>query len=297
MDNLYNAYLNQLKDRKLDGAKELHIGTRWVPNDPIGRIREQYRDNPRYRFSTLPALDANGESNFVYKRGLGFSTEYYEDMRESLVEAGEEDSWAAKYMCAPYWREGRLFAEEELNTFAELPEGDPDIVLAVCDTKTKGPDFCVQPVVCVYGDAHYVVDAVCDDGMMESIQPRLVDALCRWHVDIARYESNVAGGVIAKEVRDACRLRGCAVDVRTKYTTGTAKETRILADAGWIKERCLFLAPEKRGREYDLFMRQLESYSAKGRNPHDDVPDAMSMYRRLAQSAVSATVEPFKRPF
>ncbi len=43
MEKLYSAYLNQLRDRKLDGARELHVGTRWAPNDPIGRIRRTTR--------------------------------------------------------------------------------------------------------------------------------------------------------------------------------------------------------------------------------------------------------------
>lgn len=304
MEKLYDAYLNQLKDRKLEGAKELHIGTRWVPNDVIGRIEEQYRGNPRYRFSTLPALDERGESNFVYERGLGFSTAYYEDMRRSLVDAGEEDSWSAKYMCAPYWKEGRLFEPDDLSWFEGTPEGDPDITLSVCDSKTTGKDFCVQVVVQVYGGDHYVVDAVCDDGMMDAIQPMLVEQICKWDVDRAFFESNMAGGVIAREVRDACRLRGCAVDVKTSYTTtgravgrGNYKDTRILADAGWIKQRCLFLDPGRQGPQYRQFMRQLTAYSAKGKNAHDDAPDAMSMYRRFAQGSVAARVEAVRRPF
>ena len=38
LQNKYDAYLNQLKDRKKDGARELHIGTRWAVGDVIGRL-------------------------------------------------------------------------------------------------------------------------------------------------------------------------------------------------------------------------------------------------------------------
>ena len=47
------------------------VGTRWNVADPLGRIEEQYRDNPRYRFTVLPALNENGEGNFNYKYNLG----------------------------------------------------------------------------------------------------------------------------------------------------------------------------------------------------------------------------------
>ena len=53
----YDAYLNQLKDRKKDGAFELMVGTRWNVADPLGRIEEQYSGNPRYRFRVIPALN------------------------------------------------------------------------------------------------------------------------------------------------------------------------------------------------------------------------------------------------
>ena len=43
LQNKYDAYLNQLKDRKKLGAVELMVGTRWNVADPLGRIEEQYR--------------------------------------------------------------------------------------------------------------------------------------------------------------------------------------------------------------------------------------------------------------
>ena len=76
----YDAYLNQLKDRKKDGALELMVGTRWNVFDPLGRIHDQYQDNPRYRFRVIPALNEDDESNFDYMYGVGFSTEYYHDI-------------------------------------------------------------------------------------------------------------------------------------------------------------------------------------------------------------------------
>lgn len=313
MEKLYAiTYLNQIADRKKDGAKELHIGTRWVPNDIIGRIQDEYRGDHRYRFSTMPALDESkatpehphGTSNFDYQFGVGFTTEYYEDQRRRLVNAGEEDSWSAKFMCSPYWKEGRLFTESDVRWFDGLPtdpdgeEMEPDAVYAVCDTKTKGPDYCAMPIVAVFGDDHYVIDAICDDGMMDGITPKIVQRLCMHQVNACRIESNVAGGVIAKEIERDCEDAGLGISITTKYSTMN-KETRILADAGWVKQRCLFAREGTRfhHREYGVFMKQLMSYSAKGKNAHDDVPDAMSMYKRFVSSATKVKVTAMARPF
>lgn len=296
MTKLYEAYLNQLKDRKLDGAKELHIGTRWVPNDPIGLIESEYSDDLTFRFSSLPALDEDDESNFVYQYNLGFSTAYYHDMRRSLLAAGEDDSWWAKYMAAPFWREGRLFPENELQFYDSLPEGEPDAIAASADTKTKGPDYCVQVIAYVYGDMHYIQDVVCSDSVMDTITPILAARLVENKVDMVRYESNVAGGAVAKEVEDICKEMGYPIEVQTKYSTAN-KETRIEVDSGWIKKHCLFRIDDGRGEEYERFMKFLTSYSAKGRNPHDDVPDCLSMYKRFTQATAKTQAVPFEAPW
>lgn len=296
MDKLYEAYLSQARDRKLDGAKEFHIGTRWVPNDIIGRLEVEYEGSGRFRARRLPALDENDESNFTYQFGLGFSSEYYREMRRMLVNAGAEDNWSAKYMCSPYWKEGRLYETDDLRYYEELPEGEPDIILAVCDTKTKGPDYCVQVVDYVFGEDHYIHAVICDDGLMESIEPRLVDQLVFNKVSMARYESNVAGGKISRDVEGRCHAAGLPIVMKPKYSTEN-KETRILADSGWVKQRCLFRCDEARGSEYERFMSQLFSYNAKSKNKHDDVPDAMSMLRRFCDSTLKAKVKAMARPW
>lgn len=328
MDKLYVAYLNQLFDRKLPGAKEVHIGTRWVPNDVIGRVVEFYEGNARCRVIVIPALDGVpweerlpiadaaargaefsderadgtvlvrhpwGRSNFEYKFGLGFDTFYYEDVRRRLDAAGEHDSWQAKYMGEPYWIGGLMFPEDELQYYDELPEGEPDGVIAVCDTKDRGKDYAVLPIGYVYGTRHYIHDVVCDNSLPEALEPKLASALARNGVGIVRFESNAAGGRVADSVERLCREMGHAVDVRKKFSTEN-KETRILVDSAWVKERCLFRA-EPPSEDYRRFMSMLTHYTTEGRNKHDDAPDAMSMYKRFATGALSATVEAFDRPF
>ena len=293
MDKLYAAYLAQLADRKKDGAKEVHVGTRWVPNDVIGRVIDLYDGDDRVRIINIPALDENGESNFNYLYGVGFTTEYYDDMRRRLVAAGEDDEWCAKYMCEPYWKHGQMFPPEELRYYDELPEGEPDAVIAVCDTKGKGGDYCVQPVGYVYGDRHYIHDVICDNSLPEKHKPRLVDCLVKNDVSLCRYESNVAGSEIAYQVEAKCRERGLPLRIDTKYSTEN-KETRILADAGWVKERCLFRATPP-NQDYRKFMEMLTRYTVEGKNAHDDAPDAMSMYKRFACGMAKAVATPMAR--
>lgn len=296
MDKLYASYLNQLRDRKLDGARELHVGTRWVPNDPIGRIRDAHEGDPRYRFAVMPALGRDGETNFDYDLGLGFSTAYYEDMRRALVSAGEEDAWLAKYCGAPVWIGGLMFAREDLLWYdGTLPDREPDAVIAVCDTKDRGRDYAVLPVAYVYGERYLIHDVVCDNSLPEVVEPRIASCLVRNGVQLARFESNSAGGRVADDVARRCREMGHVIDVRKRFSTEN-KETRILADSLWVKERCVFRS-DMPTADYRRFLQQLCEYTTEGKVAHDDAPDAMSMLKRFAGSLVRARVEPMRRPW
>lgn len=161
LNNKYDAYLNQLKDRKKQGALELMVGTRWNVLDPLGRIQNQYADNPKYRFRVIPAVDENGHSNFNYDYGVGFDDAYYADMKASIDDA----TWWAKYMGKPYVREGLLFPADELRYFnGVLPDGEPDRKLMVMDIAWGGGDFTACPIAYVYGDAVFILDLVFNNG-------------------------------------------------------------------------------------------------------------------------------------
>lgn len=294
LETKFQAYLNQLVDRKKDGAQELMIGTRWSVRDPLGRIRAMYADDPRYRFVVVPALDARGESNFDYGFGLGFSTRYYRDMRDRLDKA----DWEAKYQGEPYEREGLLYPEDELRRYFELPEGEPDGIIAACDTKDRGADYAAMPVARIYGDSYYVDAAVCDDALPDVVEPRVASLLVSEGVRFARFESNSAGGRVAKDVQKAVKAAGGLCKIETKYTTAN-KETRIIMSSPWVKERCLFKDESlySKDSDYGRFMRMLTTYTLKGRNPHDDAPDAMAMLEDYAKEFRTPRVEAVRRPW
>ena len=57
LDKLWTTYTNDLKSRKKEGAKEIHIATRWSVHDVIGRWEDMYGASDRARFIVLPALN------------------------------------------------------------------------------------------------------------------------------------------------------------------------------------------------------------------------------------------------
>ena len=294
LDKLWFSYTNDLKSRKKEGAKEIHIATRWSVHDVIGRLEVQYGDDPRARFIVLPAFDKNGESNFDYDYGVGFGKEYFEDMRANLDDA----SFKALYMNQPIEREGLLYDIDELRRYFELPLGEPDAIIGICDTKDKGSDYAFLPAVYVYGNDYYIEDCVCDNNLPNIVDARLVDILIRNKVRMCRFESNSAGGRIAEKVQGEVKERGGITRITTKFTSAN-KETKIIVNSAWIKEHCLFKDDSlyKRQSDYGKMMDMLGSYTVAGKNKHDDVPDGLAMLSEFAQSMSGSRVEVFRRPW
>lgn len=295
LDKLWDTYTTDLRQRKIgDHCKELHIATRWSVHDVIGRLENEYMDSKRAKFIALPALNENDESNFNYTYGVGFSTKVYHEQRNIMDDA----SWRALYMNQPIEREGLLYDADELRRYFELPIEPPDAIIGVCDTKDKGKDYACLPVAYVYGNDYYIDDVICDNGLPNIVDVRLVDILVRDKVKMCRFESNSAGGRVAEKVQKEVKKRGGITRITTKFTSAN-KETKIIVNSSWVKEHCLFKDSSlyKRSSEYGRFMDMLCSYTVAGKNKHDDVPDSMAMLAEFAQSLSGAKVEVFQRPW
>jgi predicted phage terminase large subunit-like protein len=295
LDKLWETYTTDLRQRKQgDHCVELHIATPWSVHDVIARLQQKYGDDDDARFINIPALDENDESNFDYDYGVGYSTATLRAQREIMDDA----SWRALYMCQPIEREGLVYSEDELRRYFELPKGDPDGIIAVCDTKDKGADYAFLPVAYVYGEDYYIDDCICDNNLPNIVDARLTEILVRDKVQMCRFESNSAGGRVAEKVQEAVKEKGGITHITTKFTTAN-KETKIIVNSAWVKEHCLFKDESmyKRKSDYGKMMNFLCSYTMAGKNAHDDVPDGMAMLAEYAQSLVGAKVQIFKRPF
>lgn len=295
LDKLWETYTTDLRQRKIgDKCKELHIATRWSVHDVIGRLENQYGDSDRAKFIVVPAMNEQDESNFDYAYGVGFNTNFYREQRDIM----DDVSWKALYMNQPIERDGILYQEDELQRYFELPDRDPDAVIAACDTKDRGTDFCVMPIVYQYGQRFFIEDFVCDNSNPDVVEARLVERLLKHHVHSARFESNSAGGRVAQKVQDEVRKKGGITKITTKFTT-VNKETRIIVSSGYVKEHFLFKDENycKGHKEYRKAMDMLCGYTMAGKNKHDDVPDAIAMLVDYIDSLGGTRVEVFRRPW
>lgn len=276
LDKLWRIYGTDAKQRKMDGCKEIHIATRWSVHDVIGRLKDIYEGNDRAKFIAVPDIDpVTGESNFDYKYN-GFSVEFFHDQEKTM----DEITYRCLYKNEPIEREGLLYTDEELRRFITLPITEPDAVWGICDTKNKGTDYLFLPCLLQYGNDFYLTECVCDDNSNYGIQyERTSDLIVNTGMQQCQFESNNGGDRVALEVSKLVEEKGGRCNITTKYTESN-KETKIIVNADWVKKHVLFrdrehYAPKE---DYGKMMGFLLSYSVRGKNPHDDVPDGLAAF-------------------
>lgn len=278
LDKLWQTYNTDLKTRKKDQCKEIHIQTRWSVGDVVGRLQREHADDPKARFIAIPALDDSGESNFEYKYGVGFSKEYFEDMKLSM----DDVSFKCLYMNEPIEREGLLYHEDELRRYLTLPQNEPDAIWSIVDTKSKGVDYFFQPVLLQYGNDYYLDDCICNNASDYEVQyQRSADILINHKVNACQFESNAGGDRVALEVDKRVKNAGAYCNITQQYTTQN-KETKIFVYAPWVKAHVLFkdtslYSPKG---DYGEMMRQILSYSVAGKNSHDDAVDGLASFAK-----------------
>lgn len=288
LDKLWDKYAVDARQRKIQDAdgkncKEIHIATRWSVNDVIGRLQRMYEGNERVKTIAVPDIDpVTGESNFDYEFG-GFTVEFFNDQALLM----DDISYRCLYKQEPIEREGLLYHEEDLRRYASLPDREPDAIIGVCDTKSKGVDFMVLPCFYQYGTDFYMVDCICDDSADYGRQyERLSNLIVDYKMQQCEFESNAGGDRLAHEINKIIEDKGGRCNITTKATE-TNKETRIIVNSDWVKKHCLFREKEDYTpkSDYGIFMSWLLCYSVAGKNVHDDVCDCLSNFALYVTNA------------
>ena len=301
LDKLWNKYAVDARQRKIQDSegkncKEIHIATRWSVHDVIGRIQNMYEGNPRVKTIAVPDIDPiTQESNFDYEFS-GFTKEFFEDQQLLM----DDISYRCLYKQEPIEREGLVFPEEKIRRYLNLPHGEPEIVTAQCDTKGKGTDYFVLPILQKYRDDYYCVDCVCDNTADYEMQyENAANALVNNKVQECEFERNAGGDRVAMEVNKRVEAKGWICNI-TDTPTETNKEARIFQCSNWILQHVIFkdesmYSPKE---PYGVMMSLLKRYSVSGKKQLDDVPDVFSNFAvRITKGNRIAKVEATRNPF
>lgn len=301
LEKQWGAYTVDARQRKTmdsDGkpCKEIINATRWSTMDVIGRVMSMYEGNPRVKVIAMPDIDpVTGQSNFDYEYG-GFTVAFFNDQAHLM----DDISYKCLFKQEPIEREGLVFPEDKIRRYLNLPHGEPDIITAQCDTKGKGTDYFVLPVLQKFGDDYYCVDCVCDNTADYEMQyENAANTLVNNEVQECEFERNAGGDRVAMEVNKRVEQKGWICNI-TDTPTETNKEARIFQCSSWILQHIIFkdeslYTPKE---PYGVMMSLLKQYSVSGKKQLDDVPDVFSNFAiRMTKGNRVAKAEAVQNPF
>lgn len=296
LNTLWASVSDDCMGRRKEGVPIIAQGTRFSINDPIGRLQSiAPQMGWRVKIVEVPALDPiTDESNFHYKYGLGFSTEYYRNERKMLADI----QWQSEYQQRPIEERGTVFSRNDLQYYDKLPDLEWDAILAVTDpSEGKGDNTCMI-VAFVSGTEAYIEDVVFSNALPEYNAPKCGIMCVKYGVKICQIESNANGLLFAEKVETQIKAMNGRTSVRTKRTTAN-KETKIIVASDNIRNHFWFKNPNylDPASEYAQYLRNLWSYSQVSKNLTDDGPDCTAMMENMIGTLTTSKVTAFKRPF
>lgn len=300
LDKKWDIINGDVLGRALEGTPIVASGTRYSIYDVIGRLIDKGLDSgQRIRSIEVPALDrVTDESNYEYfNPKLGrkiFTTEWLRMQRKTLT----KEAWESEFQQEPFETKGILFPQDQLNRYFELPEEEPDAVVATCDTSEGKGDHTSMPIAYIYGTEIYIVDVVFDNATPQYTVPECASKLMEHHVKRATFESNLAGTFFAKDVAEMLKKKGGMCDIRSKRSISN-KQTRIEFASKNILEHFYFKDPStyELGSQYGQFMKELCSHTRVGKRTHDDAPDSLAQLENELKTVLVPEIKISKRFF
>lgn len=297
---------NNVMKRKKEKCKVIYNGTIWSLKDIYMDRRDFLENNPeakdiRWDVLKIPALDpVTDESNFDYEYGVGYSTKYYRIERAKFEENDDMAGWYAQCQQEPIERDGAVFNSEHMKFYnGVLPAEEPYRICAACDVALGGEDNLAFAVAYMYEDESvYIDDVIFDSSEKKITKPKVVNMIIEHDVGSAYFESNQGGEGYKDEVDALLKENGKKINLVSKYApTDKRKKQRIWDKAGSIRD-WYFRDTGCRSKEYRNFMRNLYSFTIKGRNTHDDAPDCLASLAYFIEGTWEpAKIEPIKNPF
>lgn len=292
LDNAWTKYTADIRQRrKDDNVRELHIATRWGMKDVVNQLEQIKKGDRTWRFIKRPALDKQGNSNFMF-RFHPLTKEHFQEIKLTM----DPITFECIYQQNPMDRQGILFPEAELKTFLELPKQEPDEIFAACDVAFSGSDFLSLPIALQYGDMIYIPAVIFDPHGYNITEPEVTAFLLKYKPQRVYFEAQNGGEFYANDIRNALRGRSHTRVESKRTTTKIGKVARIEQFEPDIKDfRFLDRSKYKPGSQYAEFIRNLTSFNRNGANKHDDAPDSLAMLASMKRLELTGRVETFPR--
>lgn len=261
LDEQWRYYTDTLFSRVEENGVIIFIMTRWNTRDLAGRALSEEPDE--WYELRMPACVDEGEKVMLCPALLSYQS--YEQKRKIT----SPEILLANYQQQPIDVTGRLY--ERFSHYELVPaQGD---VICYIDTADTGADYLCALCAKKHEGEGFVLDVLYTDAPMDKTETAVAELLIRHKVDTCVIESNNGGMGFARNVErilwEKYRWRRTRV---IKKAQRQNKVARILTQAAFIEDHIFFPADfDIRWPTYALAMRD---YQRKGKNAHDDAPDA-----------------------
>lgn len=202
-ENVWRWWTADLMSRRLPGAPQILIMTRWHSDDPAGKIEKLSKENPRAipqpcKIINIPAealIDdplGREEGEWLWCKDTqsdGFySAEHYETLRATMP-AG---LWSALYLGVPLDTQGEHVSEDDFQRYKKPPMNKKNApiewirtVMSV-DTAAKGKERSDNTAIQVYrvgvDGFHYMVDSWAGKKTYDDVVTTMVRMMRSWKV-------------------------------------------------------------------------------------------------------------------
>lgn len=177
------------------------------------------------------------------------------------------------------YKEGQLFKPDDLQRFSlsDLNLQNVETKIGFIDVANQGEDRLCFPIGYVIGEFCYIVDVVFSSEDMRYTVPYCAAKINEHSVNLVVVETNSFGISFYNDLNDMVNI-----DLQPLHQTAN-KHKRIVGESYNVKKYLKFRNDYEQGSEYDLYMREIFSYTKDGKADHDDAPDAtcgISLLRR-----------------
>jgi predicted phage terminase large subunit-like protein len=251
---------NTMLSRTETGFKIIIIMTRWCESDLAGYILKNYDGVRHINYKAVKDDGSMLCESILTKADYIFKTK---EMNIDIVEAN--------YNQTPIDIKGKLYTKYK--TYTDLPPIKQ--IKAYIDTADSGDDYLCAIVYGEYNQEAYVLDILFTDEGMEITEDKTADILLKNDVNVADIESNNGGRGFARSVDRILREKYLTNKIIIAPFTQTGnKEARILSSSNWVMEHIYY--PINWKDRFPEFYKHINSYQKKGKNKHDDGPDALA---------------------
>lgn len=265
----YSWYTDTFLSRIEEGGMQIIIMTRWSTRDLCGRLLSDEDAKDWYPL-VMKACEDESLKKMLCPELFSFNS-YLKKKRKMTLAI-----FMANYQQEPFDVKGALYTH--FKTYADIPireNGRPAFteIKAYCDTADDGADFLCSIVYGVYDMEAYVLDVVYTDEPMEVTEKLVAKSYFENGVNHADIEGNNGGKGFARAVLNLLKtVFKWNKTVIKWFHQSDNKAARIRSNASWVMEHIYY--PENWMYRWPEYYRAMKGYKARGKNDHDDAPDA-----------------------